>query len=62
MSRPSLKEFLIQEACHGYRTAFLDVQRLDFCEKGNSNLEMDVANFPVLHRELLPATQIFPEC
>lgn len=30
MFRPTLKEFLVQEACHGYWTAFLDVKRFDF--------------------------------
>lgn len=61
MSRPTLKKFLVQEAYHGYWTAFLDVKRFYFCEKDNRNLEMDYSNFPVLHRELLLPKQIFSE-
>lgn len=41
MCIPTLKEFLVQDACHGYWTTFLDIERLGFCEKHNSNLEMD---------------------
>lgn len=33
-----------------------------FFEKDNSNSEIYFSNFPVLHRELLLAKQIFPEC
>lgn len=33
-----------------------------FCEKDNRNLKTEFANFAMFHREVLSATQIFPEC